>query len=132
LGEIHFTQVDGRLRIEGELYGLTPGKHGIHVHEFGDCGDEGKMAGEHFNPDGMQHGRPMDPQSHAGDLGNIEADAAGHARLSMEDPRLSLTGSAAVLGKSLVLHALEDDLQSQPSGKSGARSGCGVIEAEAP
>jgi Cu-Zn family superoxide dismutase len=132
LGDVHFTQLEGRLRIEGSLGGLAPGKHGFHIHEIGDCGDEAKMAGEHFNPDGMKHGRAMDPQSHAGDLGNIEADAAGHARLLLEDPRLSLSGSAGVLGRSLVLHALEDDLQSQPSGKSGARVGCGVIELEAP
>ena len=33
---IYFIQKDGECRVHGEVTGLTPGKHGFHVHQFGD------------------------------------------------------------------------------------------------
>src|SRR4051812_36107697 len=70
-GKVNFTQESDGVLVEGEISGLAPGKHGIHIHEFGDCGGgEAKAAGEHFNPTQHSHGPAASPKSHEGDLGN--------------------------------------------------------------
>jgi len=126
-GRASFTQREGFLHIDVQLAGLSPGLHGIHVHEKGDCSDKGMAAGGHFNPDGHMHGMAEDKNSHAGDLGNIKADAEGKADLSFDDPYLALTGPHSVVGLSLVVHADPDDMTTQPSGNSGARIACGIV-----
>ena len=120
--------VGAGLRVKGEIRGLTPGKHGFHVHEYGDCSDTAAVsAGGHFNPGNATHGDPMAAHHHAGDLGNIEADTAGVARIDRVFAGLSLRGENSVAGRSFVVHAKDDDLKSQPAGNSGNRIGCGVI-----
>jgi Cu-Zn family superoxide dismutase len=80
MGKVTFTQQADGIEVEAELTGLTPGKHGFHVHEFGDCSKmDGSCAGGHFNPDKMKHGSPDASERHVGDLGNIAADADGKA-----------------------------------------------------
>lgn len=129
-GTVSFSLEAQGMLVEAELDGLTPGKHGIHIHEHGDCGgDAAAAAGGHFNPMGLAHGAAASMGSHEGDLGNIMADGAGHARLSLHDPGLQLTGEHGILGRSVVVHAAEDDLASQPAGNSGARIACGLITA---
>ena len=55
-GRVTFTQADSGIAIVADIEGLTPGKHGFHVHQFGDCtAPDGTSAGGHFNPDGMPH-----------------------------------------------------------------------------
>src|SRR5579875_4015425 len=79
-GVIYFTVTDDGVVIRGEVTGLTPGKHGFHIHEFGDCRSaDPKCHGGHFNPDKKKHGGPTDLERHVGDLGNITADASGKA-----------------------------------------------------
>ena len=127
-GTVFFMQEADDILIEAEFDGLTPGIHGIHIHEHGDCGGEaGAAAGAHFNPNMGSHGGPGVAGNHEGDLGNIIADATGHARLTLRDKELQLAGSNSILGRSIVLHAGEDDMKSQPAGNSGARVSCGVI-----
>lgn len=112
-------------RVSGKVTGLTPGKHGFHIHEFGDLrSDDGKSAGGHFNPEGHEHGGPDAEQRHVGDLGNIEADENGEANV---DVRVDEAPLHFVLGRAMVVHAGEDDLKSQPSGDAGARVAVGVI-----
>jgi Cu-Zn family superoxide dismutase len=127
-GKVTFTQKEGGVEIVAELSGLTPGEHGFHVHEFGDCSmADGKCAGGHFNPTGAPHGGPDSAERHAGDLGNIKAGADGKATYKRLDKMVSLNGRNSVIGRSVIIHAKADDLKTQPSGDAGDRIGCGTI-----
>ena len=124
-GVVMFTQQEGSTHVQGKVINLTPGKHGFHIHEFGDLRDpQGQSAGGHFNPTGAPHGAPDDPQRHVGDLGNIEANQEGVATIDMKVDGLMVH---FILGRGLVVHAGEDDLTSQPSGDAGGRAAVGVI-----
>lgn len=129
-GTVKFIRVPGGVRVVADITGLTPGKHGIHVHEHGDCGgDDASHAGAHFNPTNTKHGGPDSDERHVGDLGNVTADASGVAHYDYIDHVISLEGKNSIVGRSLVIHAGEDDFTTQPTGNSGGRIGCGVIEA---
>jgi superoxide dismutase, Cu-Zn family len=128
-GRVTFTKVTDGVRIVGHFEGLTPGDHGFHVHEFGDCGHEGEAAGGHFNPTNRKHGAPSDEERHIGDFGNVTADAKGKAVYDRIDKVITLSGDNSIIGHSIVIHADRDDLKTQPSGASGKRIGCGIIEA---
>ncbi|MCY0989909.1 superoxide dismutase family protein [Nannocystis sp. ILAH1] len=131
-GTVQFTRVTAnRMRVRAQIQGLTPGLHGFHIHEFGDCSAaDGSSAGPHFNPEHKMHGGPEGPEHHLGDLGNIEADAGGRAAIAMTTDIITLdTGPRGVLGRSVVVHADPDDLMTEPAGNSGARLACGVIRA---
>jgi Cu-Zn family superoxide dismutase len=128
-GTVTFTEEADGVQVKGDITGLTPGKHGFHVHEFGDCsaGDL-SSAGGHFNPTNKPHAGPDAAERHVGDMGNVEADASGRAKLDYVDHDISLTNEErSVIGRSAVIHAKADDLKSQPAGDSGARIACGVI-----
>lgn len=128
-GLVTFSEVDGGVKIIANIDNLTPGKHGFHVHEHGDCSaHDGSSAGAHFNPTGKRHGGPDDEDRHVGDFGNVVADENGHAYYERIDKVISLNGPQSIVGLSIVVHAGEDDLKSQPAGNSGARVACGVIE----
>jgi Cu-Zn family superoxide dismutase len=127
-GTVTFTKENNTIRVVADIVGLKPGKHGFHIHEYGDCSSEdGSSAGGHFNPDNVKHGAPTDAVRHVGDLGNIEADNNGRAHLEMTDSLLSFSGSHSIIGRGVILHSGTDDLVSQPSGNAGARIACGVI-----
>jgi Cu-Zn family superoxide dismutase len=127
-GVITFTKVDNGIKIDATLTGLTAGKHGFHIHQWGDCtADDGTSAGGHFNPEDTQHGGPDDAERHVGDLGNIVADASGKATYSLTDTVISFEGKHSIIGRGVIVHAGEDDLTSQPTGAAGARVACGVI-----
>jgi Cu-Zn family superoxide dismutase len=132
-GTVSFTAAgSGKVRVVAELRGLPPkSTHGFHVHEFGDCSaPDASSAGAHFSPETRPHGGPKASQRHAGDLGNVEADANGVARVELTVSDLAIaTGPSAVVGRAVVLHAKPDDLETQPSGNSGDRVACGVIGA---
>ena len=127
-GTISFTKTEGGIRVEGEVSGLTPGKHGFHIHEFGDLTSaNGSAAGGHFNPGGHPHGGPDSEHRHAGDFGNIEANGDGVAKVNFVDKLITLEGEKTILGRGLVVHAKADDLKTQPSGDAGDRVAVGVI-----
>ena len=127
-GVVSFSK-DGRgVRITAHVEGLSPGPHGFHIHEFGNCSSpEANSAGGHFNPTDMPHGCPKAEKRHVGDLGNIVADKNGEARLEVTDNAMSLEGPKSIIGRSIVVHAQADDCETQPTGNSGARVACGVI-----
>jgi Cu-Zn family superoxide dismutase len=114
-----------------ELQGATPGKHGVHVHEKGDCSDpKAVSAGGHFNPTtSPHHGGPTGSPRHGGDLGNIDVDSSGKGTLDVVVTGISVSGPQdGVVGRSIVVHEKVDDLATDPSGNSGGRFGCGVIQ----
>jgi Cu-Zn family superoxide dismutase len=128
-GTVTFTKTSDGIRVEVDVVDLAPGEHGIHLHENGDCSaSDASSAGGHFNPAGMPHGGPAAVRRHAGDFGNLVADKNGHARMKFVDPILTFEGPSSIIGRSVVVHADPDDLITQPTGNSGARVACGVIE----
>lgn len=117
--------------IKGIFKGLTPGKHGFHIHEFGDLSKGCESAGGHYNPHGVDHGDIK--SGHIGDLGNVVADQDGVAKFKIVAPRIDLVGEYSVVGRAFVLHQDEDDLgkggddESLKTGNAGDRVACGVI-----
>src|SRR5690606_4455482 len=131
-GTVRFTEgADGKVRVEAELRGLTPGAHGVHIHETGECTPPSfESAGGHFAGDVDQHGAPDARRHHAGDFGNVRASSNGTARLRIESDDISLgEGPTSIIGKAFIVHAGRDDMRSQPSGNSGGRVACGIIRA---
>lgn len=127
-GVVKFIQEQHGVRVIADISGLTPGNHGIHIHEFGDCAcDDGVCAGSHFNPTKQPHGGLKAEHRHVGDFGNIEADADGQGHLEFIDKHLTLNGKNSIIGRSIIIHEKEDDLETQPSGNSGNRIACGTI-----
>ncbi len=127
-GTVWFTEEDGKISIKAELEGLTEGKHGFHIHEYGDCtAADGTSAGGHFNPEGVDHSAHGDAIRHVGDMGNITVGSDGKASLSVRDDKMSFRGKNSIIGRSIIVHAGEDDLKSQPTGDAGGRVACGVI-----
>ena len=130
-GIVTFSKAAGAVVLDGELLGLTPGLHGLHIHEKGDCSaPDGTSAGGHFAPDGDPHGSPDSPpaQHHVGDLGNIEANDQGFALVNVVDAEMTLDdGPKSVIGRAVIVHSGEDDLKTQPTGAAGSRVACGVI-----
>uniref|UniRef100_A0A7N0VCT8 superoxide dismutase n=1 Tax=Kalanchoe fedtschenkoi TaxID=63787 RepID=A0A7N0VCT8_KALFE len=123
-GVVTLTQEDdGPTTVNVHITGLTPGPHGFHLHEFGDTTNGCISTGPHFNPKGLTHGAPEDEIRHAGDLGNIVANADGVAEATIVDNQIPLTGPNAVL---------EDDLGkgghelSLSTGNAGGRLACGM------
>lgn len=132
-GNVALTEAaGGRVEVVVTATGLTPGDHGIHIHEKGDCSAaDAASAGGHFDPDGAAHGAPGAMPHHAGDFGNLTADAGGRASRTYVVDFITLDdGPRSAIGRAFVVHADPDDLTSQPSGNSGARVACGVITAQ--
>lgn len=127
-GTVLFTRAENGVGISATVEGLTPGKHGFHIHELGDCSaPDGTSAGGHYNPDGNPHAGPDQKPRHMGDLGNLKANTYGYADYERVDDYLSLDGPKSVVGRAVIVHAGEDDLSTQPTGAAGARQACGVI-----
>jgi superoxide dismutase, Cu-Zn family len=127
-GTVTFAKTGDGVEIVADVSGLTPGKHGFHIHEFGDCSAaDATSAGGHFNPTHKAHGAPDAPEHHTGDLGNLEADSSGKAHLTWKDKEMTMSGENSIIGRGVIVHAKEDDLKSQPVGNAGGRLACGVI-----
>jgi superoxide dismutase, Cu-Zn family len=127
-GIVTFTSTGVGVKVVADIEGLAPGKHGFHIHEYGDCSSpDATSTGGHFNPDNMQHGGPSATMRHVGDLGNIQADDKGKAHLELTDKDITFSGRHSIIGHAVVIHANEDDLKTPPAGNAGPRIACGVI-----
>jgi Cu-Zn family superoxide dismutase len=127
------------------VQGLSPGKHGFHIHEAGDLSDSCQTACAHFNPYGKNHGGPDSKERHVGDLGNIEVNKQGKVINNVIcDSKIKLKGRNSIIGRAVVIHEDEDDLgkggikngkivnkkifeESLKTGNAGKRIACGVI-----
>ena len=135
IGSAKITPTGQGVKIAVKVSQLTPGEHGIHIHTVGKCeGPAFTSAGGHFNPTSAHHGvhNTQDPHPHLGDLMNLVVDKNGKANATFIANGVTLGDSANSLfhegGTSLVIHAKADDLMSDPSGNSGDRIACGVIQ----
>ncbi len=117
------------LLIQGDFAGLTPGAHGLHIHEGDDCGGRGaRDAGGHFNPTGARHGSPGAPSHHAGDLPMVTAGADGTAHFQAAMDGLDLgDDTRGIIGHTVIVTARPDNFTTQPDGGSGPAVACGVI-----
>ncbi len=135
IGAAMLTQRQEEVRIFAWTRGLTPGKHGIHIHAVGLCDPAAfTTAGGHFNPEMKQHGLENPAGAHGGDLPNLEVRENGLGILNADNDRISLLEGPKSLfdadGSALIIHASEDDQMTDPTGNSGARIACGVIQAK--
>jgi Cu-Zn family superoxide dismutase len=131
VGTATLVQEAGQVRVAVSASGLTPGEHGIHVHARGVCTppDFASALG-HFNPAGRRHGLSNPEGPHAGDLPNLVAAADGSARYETTSTHLALGSGAGQLeadSAAVVIHAVRDDMVSDPAGNAGARVACGVL-----
>lgn len=133
VGVVTFTPENDGVRIRGIVYlpDVPPSSKGFHVHETGECQTpDFESAGGHFNPEGTEHGGPDDPPEdrHVGDLGNVEVEDDGTLEIDRLDEVISVDeGERGIVGLALMIHAEEDDFESQPTGEAGARVACGAI-----
>ena len=130
-GEATFEEAGDKVRVVVFVQGLKPGQaHGLHIHEAADCSGDAMGARGHFNPLGKPHGHPDSAERHAGDLPALKANQEGRANIHVDVDFITLTpGPASILGRGVVVHADPDDFKTQPTGNSGARIACGVIQA---
>jgi superoxide dismutase, Cu-Zn family len=133
IGTASFVASQGGVRIDLDIAQLPPGVHGIHIHAAGKCeGPDFKTAGGHFNPEMKKHGKDSADGAHAGDLLNITVPATGAVKTSVLAAQVTLGPGPDSLfhegSSAIVIHEKEDDYKTDPSGNSGARIACGVIQ----
>ncbi len=128
-GTVKFTQKGDKVVVDARVSGLSPGGHGFHIHEKGDCSSgDGLSTGGHFNPRGKPHAASTTPDRHAGDIPMLMADASGVATLVVELDVITIgAGNTDIVGRGLIVHKAPDDYRTQPTGNAGARLACGVI-----
>lgn len=125
---IHFKPAEGGLAYTTEASGLTPGKHGYHIHLYGDCSAaDGTSAGTHFNLKGSSLNPPKDIDRITGDLGNLDVGKDGTAHDSGVLKGAKLTGKKSLIGHGVIIHAKANDPSQPPIGAAGSRQACGVI-----
>lgn len=135
VGTAKITASGSGVKMTVKVTGLTAGEHGIHIHNVGKCeAPDFKTAGGHFNPTNAHHGmnNTQDPKPHLGDMANLTVKPDGTGSASFTLAGVTLADGANSLfhdgGTAIVIHAKADDLMSDPSGNSGDRVACGVIE----
>ena len=131
-GTAKFVQTGKNVEMDLNVYKLTPGIHAVHIHEKGDCSStDGSSAGGHWNPTNHDHGKFGSETFHMGDIGNLNADKDGTARIVFKTDKWCIgckDETKNIVGKSLIIHAGRDDFKTQPTGNAGGRVGCVEIK----
>lgn len=143
IGSVELKESAGGVLVRLQVSGLTPGWHGVHFHQVGDCSDRAagfKLSGAHINHENVQHGILNPEGSETGDLPNIFAGKDGVATAELFRPNVALTPSeekAAELGPfplldddgfAIVVHEGADDHLTQPIGGAGGRVACAAVK----
>lgn len=132
VGTAEFSPAPQGVSIRLNLSSLPPGVHGIHIHAVAKCeGPAFTTAGGHLNPDMKHHGLENPEGPHAGDMPNITVSADGTAKATVVAPGVTMGDDTHSIfsngGTAIVIHAMADDLKSDPAGNAGTRIACGVI-----
>jgi Cu-Zn family superoxide dismutase len=134
VGKANLRQKKNGVEISLRVKGIPEGVHAFHIHENGKCeAPEFKSAGGHFNPSAKKHGLSNPEGHHHGDMPNIRVKHSTHwetFKIVNKDVTLMKGKPNSLLkegGTSLVIHASEDDLKSEPAGNAGPRIACGVV-----
>jgi|SRR5690349_2207647 len=132
VGTAILTPSKNGVRIKLKVQGLQPGEHALHIHQNAKCDPpDFKSAGPHFNPQGKKHGLKNPDGPHAGDMDNFIVQHTGKAKVTIDDPNVTLGKDANSVfsngGTALVIHAKPDDMTTDPAGNAGDRIACGVI-----
>lgn len=128
-GLVRFYQTDNGVYIVTSVTGLPKGGgacdspiFAMHIHDGDSCAENGTepfpFTGTHFNPNDCAH------PEHAGDLPPLFG-CHGIAMSAVLTDRFTVSD---ILGKTVVIHERADDFKTQPSGDSGAKIACGVIQ----
>ena len=119
-GTVTFTDKDGKVEIVIAAKALAPGKHGVYLHEKGDCtGSNAAAVGHRFatadNP-------------HAGDLGDLEvgADGLGNKTITYDKGSVG-PGDRSLVNRSIVISV---DPDNQALKETFGIVACGVINPE--
>lgn len=131
IGKAYLSEVKDGVRIQAMVVGISPGKHGFHVHEKIFQGSDFATAGGHFNPEGKKHGFNNPEGYHLGDMVNLMVTSEGRANMEffIEGANLKQGDPRSLLGKSLMIHAGEDDYVTDPAGNSGDRiAGANIVK----
>lgn len=130
VGAVIATAAPKGVILKVEAKGLSPGWHGIHLHEKGDCSkSDFTTAGGHVHGAGAAaHGLLNPAANDMGDLPNIHAGMDGTASAELFTTLVTLPALKDADGSAVVIHANPDDYSSQPIGGAGARVACAVIK----
>ena len=128
-----YAMADGKIKMDLEINmpERADSTVAVHFHEHGDCGDMGMNTHGHWNPTDEAHGKWDSPSFHSGDIGNIKLDGKGKGMVSVTTDRWNITDGDVknIISRGIIVHGGTDDYTTQPTGNSGPRIGCGVIEA---
>lgn len=134
IGKAELTESEQGVTVVVRIDRVTPGLHGVHIHENADCSaPDATSAGGHFNPEDNPHALPSSRERHLGDLGNIivkEPDDEGRLEITVAGANLEPDSPVSFLNRALIVHA-DYDHGTQPSGEAGERIGCAELTASA-
>jgi Cu-Zn family superoxide dismutase len=135
IGTVTVSDTDHGTLFTPDITGLSPGLHGFHVHEKGECGPgekDGKMvpglaAGGHYNPDNASSHKGPYEENHKGDLPALYVDPSGAATHPVLAPKIKLS---ELKGHALIIHQGGDNYSDTPEklGGGGSRIACGVFK----
>jgi Cu-Zn family superoxide dismutase len=130
VGAVILTEAPKGVLLRVEAKGLSPGWHGLHFHEKGDCSkSDFTSAGPHVHGAGtVTHGLLNPAGNDLGDLPNIHAGSDGAASAEVFSTLVTFKALRDADGSAVVIHANPDDYAAQPIGGAGPRVACAAIK----